>query len=173
MAAIHQRQRSGQGAQAACLSGVLAGQRPESGTVEDIRQPDRRPRIWQNLSGGIKGGLRYFPSEHDSPGDGMPGLGNDDDVRTNCRWQHLSVILLFIAAVLLSCTRHSDPSRVFEEAQLTLVHGQVALAQEQASGGFKQFSTSAEWSWRFRLLEAEALIVQGRSEDVLSLLKSA
>jgi tetratricopeptide (TPR) repeat protein len=53
------------------------------------------------------------------------------------------------------------------------MHGDVASAQRLAEEGYKQFhSRSAEWAWKFRILEASALAWRGMNDQVLAVLSS-
>jgi CHAT domain-containing protein len=62
---------------------------------------------------------------------------------------------------------------LFDRARLTFVHGNLAQSQKDAAEGYARFRTSSpEWAWRFRLLEAEAMLWRGMSNDVLALLNS-
>jgi CHAT domain-containing protein len=64
-----------------------------------------------------------------------------------------------------------DPQNVFDDAQTHLLRGELSQAQREAHEGREKFAArGVEWSWKFRLLEAKALVRQGRSNDVLKLL---
>ena len=53
------------------------------------------------------------------------------------------------------------------------MHGKHTQAQAEADRGYREFlSSSPEWSWKFRILEAEALTRQGLNQRVLDLLES-
>ena len=69
--------------------------------------------------------------------------------------------------------RQREPQEIFEQAQLTLLHGDLVSAQAEAEKAKRRFSgQNDEWAWKFRLLEAESLGLRGLSQDVLTLLNS-
>ncbi len=69
--------------------------------------------------------------------------------------------------------RRPDPRASFKRIQLALLRGDLVRARAQADKAYQQFSPDGpEWSWKFRLLEAEVMTDQGLSQDVLSLLNS-
>ncbi len=64
-----------------------------------------------------------------------------------------------------------DPQNVFDDAQAHLVRGELSQAQLEAHEAREKFAgRGIEWNWKFRLLEAKALVRQGRSNEVLKLL---
>ena len=85
----------------------------------------------------------------------------------------LLVLVLSLALLWLGCSRQPDPQRAFDQAQRTFVRGDLALARREADAAYRRFSgNELQWAWKFRLLEAEILLDQGLSADVLSLLDS-
>ena len=75
----------------------------------------------------------------------------------------------------LSCggRRHS-PQEAFDRAYKALLHGDLKQAQDEAHRECQRFrDSSPEWAWKFRTLEARAVLQQGLYEDALKLLKSA
>jgi CHAT domain-containing protein len=79
-----------------------------------------------------------------------------------------------VALLCFGCSRLPDPQKSYEQAWQTFVRGGLSLAKTQADTGFRRFANrDAEWAWKFRLLEAEVLLDQGASQDVLSLLNSS
>src|SRR6267142_603129 len=83
-------------------------------------------------------------------------------------------LILGLCLIILgcgSCNRPAGPQLLFERARLTFVHGNLAQSQKEASQGYEQFQTSnPEWAWRFKLLEAEAMLWRGLSKEALILL---
>ena len=83
------------------------------------------------------------------------------------------------AATLTGCHSSAtgdegDPATTFQEIHSDFLHGNLDLAQQKAEKARKDFSArSADWSMKFRLLEAEILTYQGRRPDVLALLTNA
>jgi len=85
----------------------------------------------------------------------------------------LTVLALSLALPWLGCSWQPDPQRTFDQAQETFVRGDLALARREADAAYRRFSgNEPQWAWKFRLLEAEILLDQGLSGDVLSLLDS-
>jgi len=73
----------------------------------------------------------------------------------------------------MSCERRKDPQTAFDHAVATFRQGNVAAATDEAESGYREFHTlSAEWAWKFRLLEATGLVWRGMNDQVLSLLTS-
>ena len=71
-----------------------------------------------------------------------------------------------------SCGRQSLPQADFAHAYKNLVRGQLAECQHEASHGYRKFLTSnPQWALKFRVLEARALLEQGRFDDALRLVE--
>jgi CHAT domain-containing protein len=74
---------------------------------------------------------------------------------------------------LLACASRTDPQAAFDHATQTLRHGDVSTAEEEAEKAYERFhGLSAEWAWRFRLLQADALAWRGMNDRVLTVLAS-
>jgi CHAT domain-containing protein len=74
---------------------------------------------------------------------------------------------------LSACDRQKDPQADFDLAVSTFKHGEVSLSVDRARKGYERFhSVSAEWAWKFRLLEATGLLWRGANDQVLQLLSS-
>lgn len=81
------------------------------------------------------------------------------------------VFILPLALFWLGCHRLPDPQKTFDRDWEVFVHGDLATARSGADASYLLFAgRNEEWAWRFRLLEGEVLISQGRSRDALSLL---
>ncbi len=64
-----------------------------------------------------------------------------------------------------------DPATVFQNIHKDFLQGNLDAAQREAEKAREDFSTSgADWPMKFRLLEAEILIYQGRRPEVIALL---
>jgi CHAT domain-containing protein len=75
---------------------------------------------------------------------------------------------------VLSCSRDDNPQAAFDHAYKTLLHGDLIQAQNEAHRECQRFpDSSPEWAWKFRTLEAKAMLHRGLYEDALNLLKSA
>jgi CHAT domain-containing protein len=80
--------------------------------------------------------------------------------------------LLFLACAL-GCSRPESPQAAFDHAYLSFLHGDLQRAQLDAARNRQRFQGSNfEWAWKFRTLEAEALLWRGMYPQVLSLLQS-
>jgi CHAT domain-containing protein len=81
-----------------------------------------------------------------------------------------------LAALTLAGCRSSataDPASIFQSIRSDFLHGNLDLAQQKAEKArIDSSASSADWSMRFRLLEAEILTYQGRRPDVVALLNS-
>jgi CHAT domain-containing protein/Tfp pilus assembly protein PilF len=73
----------------------------------------------------------------------------------------------------VACSRLGDPQAAFDHAYLIFLHGNLKQAEEEAARDRQRFQRSSpEWAWRFRTLEAEALLWRGMYPRVLTLLQS-
>jgi CHAT domain-containing protein/Tfp pilus assembly protein PilF len=77
-------------------------------------------------------------------------------------------VLLFLA--LLTCNERDPLSVSFEQLQAKLQRGESSAVVDESERQFQRWRTNAEWSWRFRILEAEALTSKGQSREALELL---
>ena len=79
--------------------------------------------------------------------------------------------ILLILAGWPGCDRREDPQAAFQHAQQTLRRGELARAEDQAQQGYQRFLVSSpQWARRFRVLEAEALLLRGMYPQGLALL---
>jgi CHAT domain-containing protein len=82
---------------------------------------------------------------------------------------------LLAAATLTGCrsSAKTDPATTWQNIHTDFVHGQLDVARREAEQARKDFSASSgDWAMKFRLLEAEILIYQGRRPEVIALLDS-
>jgi CHAT domain-containing protein/tetratricopeptide (TPR) repeat protein len=87
-------------------------------------------------------------------------------------WKLIGLFTLLLAC-LLSCNRER-PQAAFDRVYKTLLHGDLKKAQDEAHRECQRFQDSnPEWAWRFRTLEARAVLQRGLYEDALKLLQSA
>jgi CHAT domain-containing protein len=85
------------------------------------------------------------------------------------------VFALSAAGLLAGCqpSEAPDPATAFQNIRNDSIRGNLDAAQQKAEKARKDFSAgSADWSMRFRLLEAEILTYQGRRPEVIALLDS-
>lgn len=75
-----------------------------------------------------------------------------------------------MAACAAGCTakKTEDPAALFEKVRADFLHGNLEVAQQAAAAARRNIGPA--WSMRFRLLEAEILVYQGRGEEMLTLL---
>src|SRR5215472_10416235 len=86
------------------------------------------------------------------------------------------VILYRVASLALAlaqvcaCASRNRPQDAFERAMQTFRRGDMTAAAEQAEEGYTRFhNVSSEWAWKFRALQANALIWRGMYDQALSL----
>ena len=83
------------------------------------------------------------------------------------------VSLLLLPISLPSCAGRRNPQVAFDQANRTFRHGDLARAVAEAERGYQDFHRlSADWAWKFKILEANALTWRGMSDPVLTLLAS-
>jgi CHAT domain-containing protein len=81
--------------------------------------------------------------------------------------------LALAVANLPACGAPGDPQVALEHSRRTFVHGDLKQSQDEAERGYQRFGAlGAEWGWKFRILEAEALLWRGMSQQALTLLNS-
>ena len=62
------------------------------------------------------------------------------------------------------------PDAVYQSVYADYLHGNLAQAQTRAHEAQKSLQDVPEWSWKFRLLEAEVLLRQNQPADAIALL---
>lgn len=81
--------------------------------------------------------------------------------------------MLIIAAGSFSCSRQETPQQSFDHASQAFLHGDLRQVQAETERGFQKYrSSSPQWAWQFRTLEAKAQLAQGLFEGVIKLLNS-
>jgi len=87
-----------------------------------------------------------------------------------------SILLMVLLTAGSACARRNEPSteQLYQQAVLDLRRGNLSAAQSAARKGVSQWQgkLESEWYWKYRLLEAEALVNQGRSKEGLELLET-
>ncbi len=81
--------------------------------------------------------------------------------------------LAFLACVLLAgCARDAaSPDQLLRRAALEMRHGNLTEARRQvASAEVRWTDSGSPWYWRFRLLDAEIVLAEGRAEEARKLL---
>jgi CHAT domain-containing protein len=80
---------------------------------------------------------------------------------------------LLILAFGSACSRRESPQAAFDHAYQIFLHGDLKQAEDEAERNRQRFQRSSpEWGWKFRALEAEALLWRGMYPQVLTLLRS-
>jgi len=75
---------------------------------------------------------------------------------------------------LVGCNRKGDPQAVYDHAYKALLHGDLKQAQDEAHRECQRYQASSpEWAWKFRTVEARAVLHQGLYENALKLLNAA
>jgi CHAT domain-containing protein len=85
------------------------------------------------------------------------------------------VIGLLLAGILPGCRHESapDPAVAFQQIYSDFVHGNLGVAGQKAESARLEFSArDPDWAMKFRLLEAEIVIDQGRPLEVIALLEA-
>src|SRR5437879_660521 len=176
-----------------------AGSDRHPSTRATLRPRDSRPGLRDDLSSGTEGESQFLPSNDDPLG---PRLHSgrqrvDRDVqrerRYRQRWRALAnctckcvyrtalscgrlratLIVALVLTFLIACARRGDPKVVLDHATQTFRRGDVASAEKEAQVGYERFQDlGSEWSWKFRLLKADALAWRGMNDRLLVLLSS-
>ncbi|MGA7080459.1 MAG: CHAT domain-containing protein [Terriglobales bacterium] len=81
-------------------------------------------------------------------------------------------IFFLLLVCLFGCSRNGDPQAVYDLAYKALLHGDLKQAQDEAHRECQRFRSSPEWVWKFRTVEARAVLHQGLYENALKLLNS-
>ena len=83
------------------------------------------------------------------------------------------ILLILAVAALSTCSRPRGPQSAYDHALQTFQHGDVKGSLAEGRKGYNEFrAVSSEWRWKFRILEVNALLVQQRSDEALTLLTS-
>jgi CHAT domain-containing protein/Tfp pilus assembly protein PilF len=90
---------------------------------------------------------------------------------------HLTLIMwsgLFAVAIFwLGCTVHQNPQAALERATRTFQQGDLVRAQTEAEKGHEDYSRlGSDWAWSFTILEANALLWEGKGDRALNVLIS-
>ncbi len=82
--------------------------------------------------------------------------------------------MLFVTvAWIASCGhRRIAPERAFQRANQEFLHGDLKQSQNDSRVGYEEsLSSSPEWAWQFKILEAKAALWRGLYPDVLKILE--
>jgi CHAT domain-containing protein len=105
-----------------------------------------------------------------------PGKCRHDQVERRLLSAIIAAALGFATSICgcHSTSPTSDPAAVERDIRTDITHGDLALAQKKAERWLKYYSgTDAKLEMEFRLLDAEILSLEGRSQDSLALLTDA
>src|SRR6266576_2859280 len=143
-----------------------------------------RHYVRQRRSGGNSGEFtggaerqQLLHSEHAEHAFGMHRRRDYHRRKRHCQWitrsRTLAKIVPLLACVL-SCRPDDNPQAAFDHAYQALLHGNLLQAQDEARRESERFHTSSsEWAWKFRTLEAKAMLHRGLYDEALKLLGSA
>jgi CHAT domain-containing protein len=83
-------------------------------------------------------------------------------------------LLATVGCIALGCRRPPNPQNAFDQAQGAFLRGELRVAEAEARSARERYAGHyPQWGWRFRLLDAEAVIAQGgRSDEALVLLST-
>jgi len=84
-------------------------------------------------------------------------------------------MVLLSAAILAGCrsSEIADPAATWQNIRSDFLHGNLKVAGQKADEALRDYSVSnPDWAMRFRLLEAEIFMYQGRRPEVIALLNS-
>ncbi|MEO8130211.1 MAG: CHAT domain-containing protein [Bryobacteraceae bacterium] len=81
-------------------------------------------------------------------------------------------LVLALCLVSAGCNRHSGPSPEveFERANAAFRRGDLAQARDEAHSAAQRYPATSSYHWRFRLLEAEALLYKGERQAAAAIL---
>src|SRR5258708_28054774 len=142
---------------------------------EIVRECPGNPGVRDCVSGRGRGEqpqLLYFDDARHASGLHWrrQGPGRDNQLQR----AHLPIasgLFFLLLACGLGCRSYEHPQASFVRVQLALQHGDLIRAQQYAERNYQRFrSSSPEWAWKFRILEAESLLLRGMSQEALDLL---
>jgi CHAT domain-containing protein len=77
-----------------------------------------------------------------------------------------------IIPLLTGCHRAPSPANQYADVQQKARHGELDAALKEADQGRRTYSKkNTDWAWRFRVLEAQVLVMHQSNKDALVLLK--
>ncbi len=86
----------------------------------------------------------------------------------------IQVAGLLVSLPLLSCLSDAssfDPSSVYERADKLFIHGDLGAAKREAEIGYRRsLNSDVDWSRKFQVLEATAMLWAGDDQELLQLL---
>jgi len=150
--------------------GRLSWERGTEGSARHVKWSRRWPRfgIWLRIGIGIRVRLWLWQRW---------GLDSKWAVCQNKRVERLlprtRYVLFLLVTCGLSCAPRDNPQVKYDHAYKTLLHGDLKQAEEEAREQGRRHRASDEWTWKFRILEARALLQQGHYDEGVKLLNSA
>src|SRR5580704_3036786 len=142
-------------------------------------RPQRLPAPERQWSVGAAQ-QQLLHSEHAGHASRLPGCRRYERRQRDEQRQHISLAfggMLLTLACGLGCSQHQssrasleNPETSFRDAHEALQRGDLVRAQTEAEDGLKRYqATSPEWARRFRILDAEVVLVRGNDyRQVLS-----
>lgn len=80
------------------------------------------------------------------------------------------VLFLFVAGLVFQSCGRNSPQLAFERASLAFLHGELRPSQEESERWAR--TSSPEWAWKFRILEAKAALARGLFDEVLKIFET-
>src|SRR5512143_719367 len=153
-----------------------------------VRPRPRHSRIWNRLFGRSRNRredvrrleaprqLFHVDELQDEPR--MRGTRTTAGRRNNVEWRTQSIrraVGLLTAALIASCGPHhpSSAQERFEHAHELFLHGEVKESDREAQQGFRDYLTSSpEWAWQFKILQAKTALWRGLYSEVVDILQT-
>src|SRR5271165_191380 len=158
---------------------LAGGQGRDANPCPDVRPSPRSPRHREVLPRRNNDLAPVHSAHHDSSRAGMQDHGPGKCGHcANQRYLLSAIALAALAsiAVLSGCSRPSvapspDPEAAVRKIRTDIRRGDLTVAQGHAEQELKRYSgRDPKWAIEFRLLDAEILGLEGRSQEVLALL---
>src|SRR5579863_942172 len=146
------------------------------------RARNRCAAVWQDLC--RRGNCRTFAAHSHHVADGI-GLSHERSHQRGASARQrpalspatrrlIRVVMLFLLAevVAAGCGSGPSPDAAYAEILAKSRRGDLSAALQESDREFKRYARSQpEQAWRFRVLEAQLLVVQGKPNNALDLLR--
>ena len=123
----------------------------------------------------IAGGSHLVSNHRNALRTGLHDPGIGERKRGQRRRQRLSVAFAWALAVLAAaCSgKYPNPQRTVSEIHSAMLRGDLEEAKDSAERAYLHFfDRDPQWAWKFRMLEAEVMGLQGSNKELLQLLDS-
>src|SRR3954465_11001429 len=155
---------------------MFAGRQPDwRHTGQRLRSRGRDSGIRQILLWRNHVRSRDIPADDGSSGTGLRSGWFHRGRHYPRKWTYLSIgAASFALFFLVACgpKRSSNPQHVYDRIQTLVRLGDLPLAQKEAHQAQHKFERDGpEWICKFRVLESWTLLLQGKSDEALALLR--